>query len=314
MTPILDMILAVTLRLMIHSSARTFAIMLKNFRRKLATTASKVARRARAHAAFRRPTDSSSDGEPLPDPWKRILPRERASSPRPGLRKKRKTGVKKLAESEKNESHLKLDSDDRTAPDVSIPPPPDVKEQEEVKPQSFARRQSSSRQQEAQDSIIGNEDMKIITIHTPNQQHRALLMPPFTYRRTRALVHARQDLRAVESELATTTTEMDNLVVAQNELEEQDYREVPGAFLDDNAYADRERRQLLMTTIKKKIKFCELTLEDSEVQKPQLEADVEALQEQFLDDLERAVRDDVVAGPSRFKAGGSGKAGAWTTM
>lgn len=107
---------------------------------------------------------------------------------------------------------------------------------------------------------------------------------------------------------------MDNLVAAQNELEEQDYREVSGAFLDDNAYADRERRQLLMATIKKKIRFCELTLEDCEAQRPRLKADVEALREQFLDDLERAVRDDVVAGPSRSKAGGSGKAGAWTTM
>jgi len=131
MTPILDMILAVTLRLMIHSSARTFAIMLKSFRRKLATTASKVARRARAHAAFRRPTDSSSDGEPLPDPWKRILPKERASSPRPGFRPKRKALVKNLAESEKNVSQLKLDSDDRTAPDVSIPPPLGSKDQED---------------------------------------------------------------------------------------------------------------------------------------------------------------------------------------
>lgn len=107
---------------------------------------------------------------------------------------------------------------------------------------------------------------------------------------------------------------MDNLVAAQNELEGQDHRQVPGTFLDDDAYADNERRQLLMASIKKKIRFCELTLEDSEVQRPQLEAEVEALQEQFLDDLERAVRDDVAAGPSRPKAGVLGRAGAWTTL
>jgi hypothetical protein len=59
-------------------------------------------------------------------------------------------------------------------------------------------------------------------------------------------VHARQDLRAAESDLATTAAEMDNLVVARNELEESDGREVPGAFFDDDAYADRERRLLLM--------------------------------------------------------------------
>lgn len=287
--------------------------MFKSAKRKLAATTHKVVRRVRACASVRRPTDSSSDGEPLPDPWKRNLPKERASSPRPGLRRKRKTDVKNLAKPE-NVSELKLDSDDRTAPDVSIPPPPGSKDQEDVNRQPSVKRHSSPRQQEAQDSIIGNEAMRVITIHTPNQQYRALLLPAFTYQRTRALVYARQDLRAVESELTTTAAEMDNLVLAQSELEEQDYREVPGAFLDDDAYADSERRQLLMTTIKKKIRFCELTLEDSEVQRPQLEADLKALQEQFLYDLERAVRDDVVAGPSRAKAGGSGKAGAWTTM
>lgn len=156
--------------------------------------------------------------------------------------------------------------------------------------------------------------MKFITIHTSNQQLQALLLPPFTHQRTRALVHARQDLRAVVSELTTTAAEMDNLVVAQNELEKQNCRGVPGAFLDEEAYADRKRRWLLMTTIEKKIRFCELTLEDHEAQRPRLEADLEALQEQFFDDLKRVVRDDLVACASRSKAGGSGKVGAWTIL
>lgn len=64
-------------------------------------------------------------------------------------------------------------------------------------------------------------------------------------------MYARQDLKAIQSELATTAAEMDNLIAAQNELEEQDYREVPVTFLDDDAYADRERRQLLMASIRK---------------------------------------------------------------
>ena len=130
MTTMIDMIPIVTLQQTVHNSARTSATMLENFRRKLATVTHKGARRARAHAAFRRPTDSS-DGEPLPDPWKRIPPKERASSPRPGFRPKRKALVKNLAESEKNVSQLKLDSDDRTAPDVSIPPPLGSKDQED---------------------------------------------------------------------------------------------------------------------------------------------------------------------------------------
>lgn len=83
--------------------------------------------------------------------------------------------------------------------------------------------------------------------------------------------------------------------------------------MDDDAYAEKERRRLLMTTIKKKIRFCELTLEDLEAQKPRLEADLEALQEQFFDDLEQAVRDDLVACASRSKTGGSWKTGVWAT-
>ena len=42
---------------------------------------------------------------------------------------------------------------------------------------------------------------------------------------------------------------MDNLIAAQNELEKQVSREVPGAFLDEDTHADRERRLLLMATI-----------------------------------------------------------------
>ena len=289
-----DMTLTVTLRLMAHNSSNLRnPTMFKTAKRKLATATHKIARRARAHAAFKRPTDSSSDGEPLPDPWKRILPKERASSPRPGLRKKRKALVKNLAESEKNVSSQDLDSDDRTASGTAINPPLGSKDQENDSPQPCVRGQSNSNQQEARGSILGNEDMRIITIHAPHQQFQALLLPPSTFQRTRALVHARQDLRAVESELATTAAEMDSLVAAQRELEKQDHREIPGSFLDDDAHADNERRGLLTSTIEKKIRFCGLTLEDLEAQRPQMRA---------------------VASASRSKAAGSGKAGAWTTM
>lgn len=291
---------------------------------------SKVARRARTYAAFRRPTDSSSDGELLPDPWKRILPKKRASSPRQGLRKKRRTGVENLARPGNASqlepdsdgckapcagvSNLNLDSDDRTVTCGAIHPPPESKNRGDDNPQPCVKTQSSSRQQEAHNSSIENEDMRFITIQALNQQHRALLLPSFAYQRTRALVYARHDLRAVKSELATTAAELDNLVSAQNELEEQDHREVPGAFLDENAYVARERLLLLMNSVKKKIRFCELTLKDSEAQRPRLEAEFEALQEQFFDDVERAVRDDLVACASRSSAGGSGKAGAGTTL
>lgn len=55
-------------------------------------------------------------------------------------------------------------------------------------------------------------------------------------------------------------------------------------------------------------------MEDNEAQRPGLEADLEALQEQFFDDLERVLRDDLVACAPRSNAGGPGKAGAWTTL
>lgn len=304
--------------------------MFKNAKLKLSTAISKVARRARAHAEFRRPTDSSSDGEPLPDPWKRILPKKRASSPRQGLRKKRRTGVENLARPGNASqlepdsdgckapcagvSNLNLDSDDRTVNCGAIHPPPESKNRGDDNPQSCVKTQSRSRQQEAHNPPIENADMRFITIHTLNQQHRALLLPSFVHQRTRALVYARQDLRAVNSELATAAAELDNLVLAQNELEEQDYREVPGAFLDDDAYVDRERRLLLVNTVKKKIRFCELTLKDAEAHRPWLEANFEVLQEQLCGDVERAVRDDLVACASRSRAGGTGRADAWTTL
>lgn len=286
--------------------------MFKKAKRKLVTATHEAARRARAYVAVRHISASSSDGEPLPAPRKRVFPKKRETSPRPGITLKRKAVVKNLAKPG-NASQLDLDSDDRTASCAANRPPPGSKDPEDNNPQPYASIKSSARQQEAEDSSIGNEDMKFITLRFPTQQLQALLLPPFTHQRTRALVHARQDLRVVKSELPTTAAEMDNLVVAQSELEEQDYPEVPGAFLDKDAYAERERRRLLMTTIKKKIRFCELTLEDLEAQKPRLEADLEALQEQFFDDLEQAVRDDSVACASRSKAGGSWKTGVWAT-
>ena len=286
--------------------------MFKRAKGKLAAATHNVARRARAYAAVRHLTDSSSDEEPLPDPRERILAKKRESSTRPGITLKRKAVFKKPTKPE-NESQLNFDSDGRTAPCAANRRPLGPEDQEDDNPQPCVRMQSSARQQEAEDSSIGNEDMKFITIRTPNQQLQAILLPPFTHQRTRALAYARQDLRAVKSELATTAAEMDSLVAAQNELEEKDYCKVPGAFLEDDAYADRERRRLLMTTIKKKIRFCQLTLEDLEAQKPQLKADLEALQEQFFDDLEQAMRDDSVACASRSKAGGSWKTGVWAT-
>lgn len=136
---------------------------------------------------------------------------------------------------------------------------------------------------------------------------QARLLTPIVYQKTQALIHARQDLRAVESELATTTAEMENLVAAKCELEGQDGWEVPGAFLDDEAYTDKERLRLLTATIDKKINFAKQTLEFLKAQRPRLEADFEALQEQYFDDLERAVRDDAAATALASKARSSRK-------
>jgi hypothetical protein len=155
--------------------------------------------------------------------------------------------------------------------------------------------------------------MKLVTLRKPNNKLQALLLTPTTYQQTQALIHARQDLRAAESELTTTTAELENLVAAKSALEEQDGREVPGAFLDDESYADRERRRLLMSAIERKISFCRQTLEYLGVQRPRLEADFEALQERFFDDLERAVRVDVAAKSSVSDVGNSGKEAVWRT-
>jgi hypothetical protein len=66
-----------------------------------------------------------------------------------------------------------------------------------------------------------------------------------------------------------------------------------------------------MVTLERKIGLCEQDLEGLEAQRPRLEADLEALQEQFLDDLERAVRDDVAAKASISKVRDLGKSCIW---
>lgn len=212
-----------------------------------------------------------------------------------------------------NVSHFKFDGDDCGSPDAVIRPPPGPKDKEIDDPQCPVSAQSNIDQQEVEDSVIGDEAAKLITLQTPSRKLRALLLPPCTFQRTQALVHARQDLRAVESELTTTAAELRNLIAAKSELEELDDREIPGAFFGDDAYADRERRRLLMATLERKIGLCEQGLEDLEALRPRLEADLEALQEQFLDDLERAVRDDVATKASISKVEDSGKSCIWWT-
>ena len=286
--------------------------MFNKIRRKLASVTRK---RTRDPEGFTRATpgfDSARDAFPWHDPWRRILPKERRSPPQPGIGARTDARVERLTITEQV-SNLKLDSDVCKPPGAANRPPPKPKDDEIDDPQGLVRAQSNSHQQEVGESLVEDETVKFITFQARSQKLRALLLPPCTFQRTQALIHARQDLQAAEPELATTAAEMENLVVARSELEQQDGLEVPGAFFDDDAYADRERRQLLMATIEKEISFWRRKLEYLEAQRPQLEADLEALQEQFLDDLERAVRDDVAAKASVSKTGKSGKSAIlWT--
>jgi chaperonin cofactor prefoldin len=289
--------------------------MFKRFKRKLASAAHKRPQRNTVYDVSPRPGfETSSDGSPRPDTCKRILSQERGSPPQPGIGAwpDARVKTKKLAKPE-DVCHFKLDNDDGESPSLEIGPPPGPKDEEISSPQCPIRAQSNSNQQEVEDSLIKDEAAKLITLRTPSRKLRALLLPPCTFQRTQALVHARQDLRAVESELATTSAELRNLIAAKSELEELDDSEVPGAFFDDDAYAEKERRRLLMATLERKIGLCEQDLEDLESRRPRLEADLEALQEKFLDDFERAVRDDVAAKASVSKVGDSGKSCVWWT-
>jgi hypothetical protein len=277
--------------------------MFKRIRRKLATAPRKRKRDPEVYAVARAGVNFASDESPSPsDPRKRSFPKEHESPPQLRTEEFPDAQVKKVAKP-MNVSHPQLDSDDRTSPSAAIRPPPEPKDIESDNLQCRGRAQNGSCQQEAEESLTGNEDMKFITLQTGHQKLQALLIPQLTYQRTQALIHARQDLRAADSELATTAAELNNLIVAKSELEEQNDYEIPGAFFDDDAYTDRERRRLLMATIEKKSSFAKQTLEYLEMQKPRLEADLEALQEQFLDDLERAVRDDKAANALGAKLG-----------
>jgi len=281
--------------------------MFKRIRRKLAAASRKRKQNAEVYAVARQGFDFASDESPSPGNLrKRIFPQECGSPPQPPDAR-----VQKLAKPN-NVSHLQFENDDRTSPGAAMRLSLEPKDESDDQ-QCDVQPQSSPRQQEEQKSLTGNEDMKFITLETPRQKLQALLLPPPTHQRTQALIHARQDLRAADSELATTAAELENLVAANSELEEQNDFEIPGAFLDDNAYAHRERRRLLMATIEKKTSFARQTLEYLEAQKSRLEADLEALQEQFLDDLERAVRDDTAANVLGAKVEGPGKSAfLWT--
>jgi len=169
--------------------------------------------------------------------------------------------------------------------------------QEKKREDSVVKVRKSSWELEERVPSDGPETMRFVTLRKPHSRNHALLLTPFVYRRSQALVHTRQDLRAVESELTTTAAEMQNLVAAKGALEDEDDREVPGAFFDDDGYAAKERRRLLMTTIDKKTNICKAKLEDLEAQRPQLAAELDTLQEQYLDNLERAVRDDLAVLP-----------------
>lgn len=155
--------------------------------------------------------------------------------------------------------------------------------------------------------------MRFITLRKPGAKVHAhtLLLTPVAKKRLQTLVLKRQDLRAVESELATTDAKMQNLAAAKNELEEQDERKVPGAFFDEHSYAEKERRRSLMLMIERKISICRGDLEDLELQRPHLAAEVDTLLEQHLDDLERAVRDNVAVPSPMVNTNDRRQAAVW---
>lgn len=268
--------------------------MFKRIRRKLAATTRKKAQRAKVYASPKPRLEPASNGSPSPkDSRKSLLPKELQIPQEPKPAANRGEDVNHLVKSEAV-PFPNLDRGEPYGDDVVNDPRPQASNQEIKHDESLIETPSHPRDPK-EENPSESTVMKFITIRNPSRKVQALLLTPLMYQRTRALVHARQDLRATESELATTAAEMDNLVSAKKELEEQDDREVPGAFFDDEAYADRERRQLLRSTIEKRIGSCARALKDLEREKRRFVAEFETQQERHFDILERAVRDDASA-------------------
>jgi hypothetical protein len=154
--------------------------MFKRFKRKLSTAARK---RRRRDKVFNARSESSSGGSPTPDPWRRILPKERGSPPQPGIGACPDERVKKLANSG-NVSRSKLGRDDRTTLGAAIHPPTGPKDEEIDKLRGTGRAQSNSHQQESKHSLIWDESVKFITLQTPSQNSQALLLSPCKFQRT----------------------------------------------------------------------------------------------------------------------------------
>lgn len=286
--------------------------MLKRIRRKLAAATRRKPPRAEVYAVPKSRLDSASDGSLSPrDSRKPLLSEKFHSQQEPRLSAKRGADSNHIAKSE-DVSHLTLHHGEPHGNDVKSYPRPQVATQE-IKPEKTLIKSPSHHSELEERDSSESEVMKFITIGKPGREVRALLLTPLMYQRIQALVHARQDLRATESELATTAAELNNLVVAKNELEEQDDCEVPGSFFDDDAYADRERRRLLLSTIEKKIGFCAKALEDLGRERPRCVAGVETQQKQYLDILERAVRDDRSADVLPLKVENPGNSAIWWT-
>lgn len=153
--------------------------------------------------------------------------------------------------------------------------------------------------------------MKFIRVRREDRQAKGLLLTAAVYQRVQAFHGSRQHLRVLVSELAVNTTKMRNLVEAKSELEDQAYRKIPGAFVDENDYAARERRHLLMSGIESKLRSCRHALEIVEAERLTAEAELEAVQEQLLDDLERAWREHRPPTGSVPEVGNRGQSSAW---
>jgi hypothetical protein len=267
-------------------------IMFKHIRRSAA-----VRRKTRRPEVYGVPNprfEFTSDefASPVVDSQRSLLSQELASPPGSRLAAKRGVEIVNLAESE-NVSLLDLDNNVRKF-DIDRFPRQRRTLQESKRESNVAKAQRSTCELE-EDASPESETMEFVTVRRASAKAPALLLPPIAYQRSQALVLKRQDLRAVESELATTAAKMQNMVAARSGLEEQDDGEVPGAFIDEDedSYAEREGRRLLMFTIDKKMNLCQQTLDDMEASRVHLEAEFDTLLEQYLDDLERAVRDDL---------------------
>jgi len=294
-------------------SAHPHQTMFKSIRRKLVAATRRKSQRTEVYAVPKPRLDTASDGSPSPkDSRKPLLPKELQIPQGPKPAADRGADVNHLVKSEAI-PFPNLDRGEPYGDDVVNDPRPQASNQEIKHDEFLIKPPSHPGDLEEEEDSSKSEAMKFITIRNPSREIQALLLTPLMYQRTRALVHARQDLRATESELATTATEMDNLVSAKKELEEQDDRGVPGAFLDDEAYADRERRQLLRSTIEKKIGSCARALKNLEREKRRFVAGFETRQEQYFKVLERAVRDDASAKMLPLEVEDPGNSAIWWT-